>query len=116
MDDLYVYEPDSQSEKILLSLCGDVILLKHGSDNRGRQWLEYWKKNTGIVIQKNNLQEPWIVYLIKKDTIKTFCYSYSLGTILKFFDVCGLTLKILQKPHNLKKQKRSTTDETSPRR
>jgi len=102
MDDLYLYEPDSQSKEILFSLRNDVILLKHGSDGKGRQWYEYWKKNTGIIIQKNNLRKPWIVYLIRKDVIRTFCYSHSLDTILKFLDICGLTVKVIWKSCNLK--------------
>jgi len=103
MDDLFIYEPDSQSEKILLSLCDEVILLKYGNDDKDRQWYEYWRKDTGIIVQKNNPQEPWTVYFVKGDNVKTFCYSYSLEVILKFFDVCGLTVKLAQNQKNTDK-------------
>lgn len=108
IDDFFMHEPDSWIENFLVSLCNDVVALKPGSDENSRYWLEYWKGDSGIIVQKNSPEKPWTVYFIEKDIIRTFGYSYSFKSILKVLDVCGLTVKIIQSHEKSKKKTRKT--------
>jgi len=111
-----MHEPDSWVENFLVSLCDDVVTLKPGSDENGRYWFEYRKGDREIVIQKDSPEKLWTVYFIEKDIVRTFGHSYSLESVLKVFDVYGLTVRVLQSHEKSKKKTEKTRSSEFTRR
>jgi hypothetical protein len=49
----------------------EEITLTHGVEGE-REWFEYWRRNKGIVIQRNTSRSPWLIFFIDGEAIRTY--------------------------------------------